>query len=205
MRIRQLVLGDLDTNCYIVWDETRQALIIDPADEAEAVLSVLKQEGLTVSAVVLTHAHFDHMLAAQEVCNATGATLYVGRGDADAMTDPIRNLSGLFSPAVPVTIEHYTCVSEGDTLTAGDLTFTVLETPGHTPGCICLHRDDCLFAGDTLFKDSIGRLDFPGGDTAAMVCSLQRLMQLSADTVVYSGHGPSTTIGREAKWNPYLR
>lgn len=205
MPIRQLVLGDLETNCYMVWDDAKQALIIDPADDADTILDAVRQEGLTVVAVVLTHAHFDHMLAAESVCIATGAPLYVGRGDVDAMTDPIRNLSGWFSDSEPVTMTGVRPLKEGDTLRIGETVFAVMETPGHTPGCICLYSEGYLFAGDTLFRDSIGRLDFPGGDPNAMVCSLRRLMQLPEDTMVYSGHGPATTIGREMRHNPYLR
>lgn len=205
MQIRQLVLGDLDTNCYIVWGDSKQALIIDPADDSDAIMETVRQEGLTVVAVVLTHAHFDHMLAAESVCAATGSPLYVGRGDAEAMTDPVRNLSGLFTDSASVTMAEFIPFNEGDTLRCGETVFSVMETPGHTPGCICLYSDGHLFAGDTLFMDSIGRLDFPGGDPAAMLHSLRRLMQLPTDTAVHAGHGPSTTIGREMWHNPYLR
>lgn len=205
MQIRQLVLGDLDTNCYIVWDDAQKALIIDPADDADTILNAVRQEGLTVVAVVLTHGHFDHMLAAESVCAATGAPLYVGRGDADAMTDPVRNLSGWFSDSEPVTMTEFRPLKEGDLLRIGEMVLSVLETPGHTPGCICLYSEGHLFVGDTLFRDSIGRLDFPGGDPNAMIESLRRLMQLPENTFVYSGHGPSTTIGREMRHNPYLR
>ena len=205
MHIHSLVLGDLDTNCYIVRDSAGRAMVIDPADETEKILAVVQEENLTVVAVVLTHAHFDHMMSAQSVCNATGAPLYVGRGDADAMTDPIRNLSGLFTLSSPITVTDYDCIGEADTVSVGDRIFRVLETPGHTPGCICLYGDGCLFSGDTLFEDSIGRLDFPGGDTAAMMSSLSRLMQLPPETKVFPGHGLPTTIGREIQYNPYLQ
>lgn len=205
MQIHQLVLGELDTNCYVVSDASQKTLVIDPADDAEQILAFVKSQGLKVAAVVLTHAHFDHMLAAQAVCDATNAVLYVGQGDVDAMTDPIRNLSGLFTPGQEITLTDFQCLCEGDELTIGDVSFAVLETPGHTPGCICLYSDGILFAGDTLFRDSIGRLDFPGGDVATMMSSLQRLIKFPSDTQVFSGHGPDTTIGREIAHNPYLR
>lgn len=205
MQIRQLILGELETNCYIVSTVTKKALIIDPADEAEKILSLVQEEQLQVSAVVLTHAHFDHMLAAEVVCSAVNAPLYVGRGDADAMTNPVRNLSRLFDPSCSLSVPDFMCLSEQDAIEMGELVFTVFETPGHTPGCICLQCEDCLFSGDTLFEDSIGRLDFPGGNTADMLASLRRLVQLPADTRVFPGHGPSTTIGREIAHNPYLR
>lgn len=205
MQIRKLALGDLETNCYILWDVTKQALVIDPADEAERILALIREEDLQVVAVVLTHAHFDHMLAAEQVCSAVHAPLYVGRGDADAMTDPVRNLSRFFDPAHSLRVFDFVTLKENDTLNVGNAQFKVLETPGHTPGCICLLTGDYLFSGDTLFENSIGRLDFPGGDPEAMVASLQRLLQLSPATSVFPGHGSATTIGQEIAHNPYLQ
>lgn len=205
MTLRTLCLGDLDTNCYIVWDDNGVAMVVDPADEAEAILSIIESEHLSVAAVVLTHVHFDHLLAAEQVCAVTGAPLCIGKGDEDALFDPIRNLSGLFQMCPPVRLKADKFLRDGDVLALGDLSFTVLETPGHTPGCICLIGDDVLFAGDTLFYDSIGRVDFPGSDVTAMVASLRRLMTLPKDVRVYSGHGPATTIGREVECNPYLQ
>lgn len=204
MNLKQLVLGELDTNCYVVWDDEGNALIIDPADQPTEILAVVRQHQLTVTAVVLTHVHFDHMLATQAVCDATGAPLYVGAGDEPALTDPIRNLSGLFTPGHPITVLPDRVLKEGDTLTVGNLCFKIMETPGHTPGCICLLEEDTLFSGDTLFYDSIGRIDFPGGDPAVMMRSLHRLAGLNPEIRVYSGHGPSTTIGREVAHNPYM-
>ena len=205
MTLRTLCLGELDTNCYVLWDENRIGMIIDPADEADKILSLVENERLDIQAVVLTHAHFDHMLAAKTVCAALGAPLYVGKGDEEALADPVRNLSGVFQmcPSIHMTADK--TLTEGDVLSIGELSFTVLETPGHTPGCICLMGDGVLFSGDTLFRDSIGRVDFPGGDVPAMVASLRRLAQLPEDTTMYSGHGAATTIGREVKYNPYMQ
>lgn len=205
MTLRTLCLGELDTNCYIVWDDNRIAMVVDPADEADKIWSVIRSEKLSVAAVVLTHVHFDHLLAAEEVCVAMGAPLYIGKGDEDALSDPIRNLSGVFQMCAPVCLKADKLLSDGDVLAVGDLSFTVLETPGHTPGCVCLMGEDVLFAGDTLFYDSIGRVDFPGSDVSSMITSLRRLVTLPADMRVYSGHGPETTIGREVACNPYLQ
>lgn len=205
MRIKTLCLGELETNCYIAWDDTRVALVIDPADEAEKILSFIQQERLTVAAVVLTHAHFDHLLAAEKVCDATSAPLYVGKHDESSLADPTRNLSGVFQICSPVYLRADKTLGEGEVLTIGETSFAVMETPGHTPGCICLLGDGVLFSGDTLFRDSIGRVDFPGGDVSSMVASLRRLMTLPKNIQVYSGHGPATTIEREIEHNPYLR
>ncbi len=205
MTLRTLCLGELDTNCHIAWDANHKAIVIDPADEAGEILSVIEAEKLSVTAVVLTHVHFDHLLASERVCAVTGAPLYIGRGDEDALSDPIRNLSGVFQMCPPVCLKADKLLGDGEVLMVGDLSFTVLETPGHTPGCICLMGDNVLFAGDTLFYDSIGRVDFPGSDVSSMVASLRRLMALPKDVQVYPGHGPSTTIGREIERNPYLQ
>lgn len=205
MTLRTLCLGELDTNCYIVWDDNRVAMVVDPADDADEILAVIQSEKLSVAAVVLTHVHFDHLLAAEEVCAATGAPLCIGKGDEDALSDPIRNLSGVFQMCAPVRLQADKLLSDGDVLTIGDLSFTVLETPGHTPGCICLIGENVLFAGDTLFYDSIGRVDFPGSDVPSMISSLRRLLSLPAELRVYSGHGSETTIGREVACNPYLQ
>jgi glyoxylase-like metal-dependent hydrolase (beta-lactamase superfamily II) len=180
-------------------------MVVDPADDADEILAVIQSEKLSVAAVVLTHVHFDHLLAAEELCAATGAPLCIGKGDEDALSDPIRNLSGVFQMCAPVCLKADKLLSDGDILTVGELSFTVLETPGHTPGCICLMGEDVLLAGDTLFYDSIGRVDFPGSDVPSMISSLRRLMSLSAELRVYSGHGPETTIGREVACNPYLQ
>lgn len=205
MFIRCLVLGELDTNCYIVWSENGQGIIIDPADDADQICAVVTSENISVSAVVLTHVHFDHMLAAGEVCTRLNAPLYVGRGDADALIDSNRNLSAWFSPDLQLSLAADTYLTEDDGITIGETTLKVMETPGHTPGCLCLYGDGVLFSGDTLFNGSIGRLDFPGGNPTKMLESLNLLLQLPDDTVVYSGHGPKTTIGREAATNPFLR
>ena len=205
MNQKRLVLGNLDTNCYLVWADNGEGIVIDPADNAEELLNAIQEANITVTAVVLTHAHFDHMLAAEELCKATGAPLYVGKGDQAALSDPVRNLSQWVSPDSPIILNSDKTLSEGDTIAFGDEKLTVLETPGHTPGCICLYSDGVLFSGDTLFRNSIGRLDFPGGNPEAMLQSLQRLISLPGDTAVYSGHGPATTIECEIMRNPYLR
>lgn len=204
MNIRTLTLGALDTNCHIVWDDHRKGCVIDPADETEKILAFIDEEQLTIESVVLTHTHFDHMMSAAELCLATDAPLYVGMLDEPALSDPVRNLSGVFQMCAPLRLSADKTLREGDVLRVGELSFTVMETPGHTPGCICLFRDGVLFSGDTLFRDSIGRVDFPGGDVPKMLASLRRLAALPPETVVYSGHGATTTIGREVEHNPYM-
>lgn len=199
-----LPLGELDTNCYFIWDSCREALVVDPGDEASTILSALYREGLSVRAVVLTHVHFDHMLATQEICDATNAPLWVGAGDEAALTDGMKNLSAFFGGGI-VSLHADRMLREGDVVTVGEHTLTVWETPGHTPGSICLIGEELALTGDTLFAGSIGRVDFPGGDVTAMERSLRRLQDLPDEMRIYPGHGPSTTMGHEKNGNPYLR
>lgn len=205
MKITRLVLGALETNCYLVYADNGEGILIDPADEADIIMDAVQKENVSVKAVVLTHGHFDHMLAARAVCSATGALLCVGAGDVEALSDPNRNLSAWFSAEHPLSLSYDCILHEGDTFSLGEESLTVMETPGHSPGCICLYTEGLLFSGDTLFRNSIGRLDFPGGDPLAMRRSLERLVTLPAETAVYSGHGPATTIACEIKRNPYLQ
>ena len=205
MQVMCIPVGELDTNCYLVWDAQRQALILDPGDDVDVILQAVDREALTVQAVVLTHVHFDHMLAAEAVCRACHAPLWAGAGDAAALADPKRNLSAYFQPSAPITLTADRLLHEGDVLAVGEESLTVWETPGHTPGSLSLVGENAVFSGDTLFAGSMGRIDFPGGDGRAMVRSLRRLAALPAERTVYAGHGPSTTIGQERATNPYLR
>ena len=206
MKITRLVLGELETNCYLVSSENGEGIVFDPADDADTILAAAEKESVTaIKAVVLTHAHFDHMLAAEAVCAATNAPLYVGFGDKEALSNPKHNLSIWFSSVCSLSIPDENFLREGDVIAFGEETLSVMETPGHTQGCICLYAEGVLFSGDTLFRNSIGRLNFPGGDAQAMSESLARLMTLPKDTAVYSGHGPATTIGWEMESNPFLK
>ena len=202
MRVQRLVLGALDTNCYIVDDgEGGPAIIIDPADDPDRVLAASGTGG--VAAIVLTHGHFDHLGAVGELVARTGAPLMVHEGDADAATSAETN-GGLifgFRFAAPRVDRRLTA---GDVIEAGAIVLEVLHTPGHTPGGISLIGGGHLFAGDTLFAGSVGRTDFPGGDARTIRASVGRLAGLPPETIVHPGHGPDTTIAREIKVNPFF-
>ncbi|MDO9556744.1 MAG: MBL fold metallo-hydrolase [Coriobacteriia bacterium] len=202
MRIQRLVLGALDTNCFVVGDdEGGPAVVIDPADRSEVVLDAIGEREL--AAIVLTHGHFDHLGGVAGLVSATGAPLMVHEADADAVTSTEKNGAAYFgSDVVAPTVDRR--LAEGDTIKAGSLVLEVLHTPGHTPGGIGLLGDGHLFSGDTLFAGSVGRSDFPGGDARALRASVARLAALSAGTVVHPGHGPDTTIARECKVNPFF-
>ncbi len=202
MTMRSLTVGALGVNTYLVYDETKQAAVIDPGDEASRLCELIAREGVTVTAILLTHAHFDHIGAAESLAATTGAPLYIHEAEAPALSDPQINLSGLFGAPLTVTGDIRT-LRDGDTVTVGRTVFTVLHTPGHTVGGVCYLTGETLFSGDTLFCESIGRLDFPGGSAAMMRRSLERLMALPAQTTVYPGHEEPTTVGHEQQYNPY--
>ncbi len=202
MKVQRLVVGPIDTNCWIAGDRDGvPAVVIDPAGDAERILDALGDR--PVEAVVLTHGHFDHVGAVRQVMEATGAPLAVHRLDADAASDPSRNLSGMFgerlsAPAPDIVLE------DGDEVRAGDVSLRVLHTPGHTPGSICLYAPGHLFSGDTLFAGSVGRTDLPGGDARALAESIrEKLAGLPDDTEVHPGHGEPSTIAREKRRNVF--
>jgi hydroxyacylglutathione hydrolase len=200
------VVGPLQCNCYIVGDsETKQVVIIDPGDDAARLAESLVAQELTVTAIVATHAHFDHILAAEELRELTGAPFFLHDADRvllDWMQESVRLFLGTESGPPP---EVDVSAGEGDKLKAGSVELEVLHTPGHSPGSISLAAGDYLFSGDTLFADSVGRTDLPGGDTNALVASVKsKLFEFDDDTPVYPGHGPATTVGRERRHNPFV-
>ena len=205
MRIWSRELGEFGTNCYIVaCPETGESAVIDPGSPDPWVLATLREHGLKPSRIILTHGHLDHIGGVADVKAATGARVAVHGADAPMLTDPMLNGSAYFGMPVTAPAPDQ-LLRDGDQLQVGNLTFQVIHTPGHTPGGICLYTPGHLIAGDTLFAGSIGRTDLAGGDYHALIQSIRtRLLPLSADTVVYPGHGPTTTIGDEAEYNPFL-
>lgn len=194
MKIAVMQLGSYGTNCYIVWDEnTKNAAVIDPGDEAPSVLQTLQKEGLHLQMILLTHAHFDHIGAVNAIQAATGCKVYLHKAD---LTLP---------PEMTGTTPHPTdFYDEGDTVTLDSIVFRVLHTPGHTPGSVCLIADDVMFSGDTLFAGSCGRTDFPGSSWMQMESSLRKLHDLPGDYTVLPGHMGSSTLERERKTNFFM-
>ncbi len=205
MQVITLTVGTLQTNCYVIYDQTsRQAYVVDPGDEADRIVSAVESNGLQVLGVVLTHVHFDHMLASQALCRQWQVPLLVGAQDQPALTDGRRNLMELFSPGTTLAMSADRLLHEGDTLPLGEEELCVLETPGHTPGSICLLTADALLSGDTLFCGSVGRTDFPGGNALNLYGSLARLAAIEGERTVYPGHGEATSLSYERTTNPYL-
>lgn len=206
MILETLVVGPLGVNCYILGDETsREAIVIDPGGNARDILSALERHRLRVGAIVNTHAHFDHVLALDEVRSATGAPFML-HGDDVRLLSTAKASAAMFGMKIsqPVPPDRRLC--EGDQVQVTGIILKVLHTPGHSPGGICLLRDKELFAGDTLFQNSIGRTDLPGGDYGTLMGSIRdKLFPLPDDTVVYPGHGPATTLRDEKAWNPFLQ
>jgi hydroxyacylglutathione hydrolase len=201
MIIKTLIVGPLATNCYIVTDPVSgDSCIIDPGADAGRIQEILRNEHLAPKFIINTHGHGDHIAANK----ALGLPVYIHRLDGDFLTDPDRNLSRMFMFGI-TSPKAARLLEDGDVVTLGKTSFTVLHTPGHTPGSISLEGDGVVFTGDALFAGSIGRTDFAYGDENLLMKSIaEKLLPLDDDTLVYPGHGESSTIGEEKSSNPFL-
>lgn len=198
MTVYGMPLGMIEANCYIVADEdTKLCAVIDPGDESNCVMDYLERNKLTCRYILLTHGHFDHTMAANAVAEQTGATVCMSKLDANP------DISG---PQYRFTPPAGTIwLSDGDELTVGGLTFRVMATPGHSPGSLSFVCQDCIFTGDTLFRDSCGRTDLPGGDMKQLLRSLKRICDLPGNMEVYPGHMDATSLDRERRFNYYVK
>ena len=187
-------LGDYQVNCYFVWEDGADTCaVIDPGYAPKLVMEQATRLGKTIEAILLTHGHFDHVGAVKEIAKDTGCKVYICGED---LSMPEYMTAGRL---------YYTDLYQAeDTVTAGGVTFTVMHTPGHTPGSVCLIAGDSIFSGDTLFAGSCGRTDFPGGSWNQIQNSLKQLAKLDKNYSVYPGHGESTTLDNERMYNPYM-
>lgn len=208
MILKELVVGPIASNCFIVGSEaTKEAMIIDPGADGDDILSAASGLGLSIVLIVATHNHPDHLGALREVKESTGADYAIHEADQESSIPSVfeRMAGALMGGSLKGVPKPDRVLRDGDVIKIGDLEFAVLHTPGHSHGGISLSGDGVVFSGDTLFNLGIGRTDIPGGDYATLMDSIiTRLMVLPDDTIVYPGHGSSTTIGTERKRNPFL-
>jgi hydroxyacylglutathione hydrolase len=206
IQIITLPLGPLETNGYFLVDPSgRHVIMIDPGDDGSALADRIIQSGWQLDAILLTHGHGDHIGGVETLRKRSGAPVWIHPDDAAMLTDAFLNLSA-FLDAGYTTSPADRFFEDGMTIPFGDVPIKVLHTPGHTPGSVCFLCGDSLFSGDTLFRNSVGRADFPGSSTKHLIQSIsERLMVLDDDVRVFPGHGMETTIGHERRHNPFLK
>ena len=204
LRVDQLSLGPMGTNCYVVRSDATadEAVVVDPSGDATELRLTLARLGTSCAAILVTHGHWDHLFGVADLAEGTGAPVYMAEGERMLLEDP----AGFTPPGV--TLRPYTpevLLAGGETVELAGIAFEVLAVPGHSPAHLAYHADGCLFSGDVLFAGSVGRTDFPGSDWDTLVASIRMLVDtLPPETVVYPGHGPTTTLGGELERNPFL-
>ncbi len=204
MFIKKIIVGPLESNCYIIGnDDTKEAFVVDPGDEPDRIIDLILEERLKIKFIVCTHAHFDHVGAVPEIKEQTNAKIVIHGKDLE-LYENIDKQAILWGYKIDPLPPPDVIVSEGDELDVGNLAFKILHTPGHSPGAISIYGEDILITGDTLFAGSVGRTDLYGGDIGELKNTFKRLMTLPDKTKVLPGHGQETTIGKERVNNFFL-
>ena len=205
MNVETIIVGPIEVNCYLVTcKKTNKAAVIDPGDNAEDILKVIRSRSLDVEYILLTHGHFDHLGGVAPIKEATKANVLLHKND-QYLVDSASQQAELFGLPAPELFEVDQYVDQSDVVEFGNLKATVLATPGHSKGSVCYLFENSIFVGDTLFYGGVGRTDLEGGSFEQLLHSIQsKLFSLPEDIRVYCGHGPSTTIGREKKYNPFI-
>lgn len=202
MKAKKVVVGIFEANCYILWDEKdKEAIVVDPGEEGERIIEVIRKDSLKIRSIVNTHTHIDHIGANDFLREKTGAPLLAHSADVFLLQNAELNLSALTGKDRSFGLPDR-MLEEGDEIRVGGFSLRILHTPGHTPGSICLYGDNKLFSGDTLFAGGIGRTDLAGGNLKELQESIKdKILALTDEVVVYPGHGPSTTVGKERRCN----
>lgn len=197
-------LSEIGTNSYIVETDSKNAVLIDAPADAGFIISQLRESGLTLKKILLTHGHIDHTGAVYDLAEKTGCEVYIHSADITKLYDADLSLSNYLG----IPLKQYKdakALSDGDIITQDEIKFEVISTPGHTSGSVCYITGDVMFSGDTLFYRSVGRTDMVDGDSETLINSLKRLKEIDYDYTVYSGHGASTSLADEKAFNPYMR
>ncbi len=206
LKIGRMMLGVCQTNCYFVYREgSSKVIFIDPADYGDQIFQAMKNNGFEVAAILLTHGHFDHIWGCSRLRQLTSAPVYAYEGEEEVLLSSDLNVSAGAGRAC--TVKANTLLKDGEEVTIEGMTFKLIATPGHTQGSCCYYFEEAnmLISGDTLFEESVGRTDLPTGSMSTLVRSVKdKLFVLPDDVVVYPGHGDSTTIGHEKKYNPFI-
>lgn len=207
IKIGRMVLGVCQTNCYFLYrEDSKECIFVDPADQGASIYNAMARHGFTVKGILLTHGHFDHIWGCKELVELSGAKLYALGAEREVMESARKNVSSQAGRACTVGADVY--LKDGEEVTLAGMTFRVIATPGHTQGSCCYYFEEAgfLVSGDTLFQESVGRTDLPTGSMGALVRSIKdKLFVLPNETKVYPGHGESTTIRYEKKYNPFCR
>lgn len=203
-KIMKLVVGQLQENCFVLFDENKDAFVVDPGGSSENIIEAIEKNSLNIKYILLTHGHFDHVGAVASLVKKYKAPVYLSKEDRAFLESPKEVRVSAFGMQIEAA-EVDVFVKEGDEIPFSEGAIKVIETPGHTLGSVCYLFENYLFAGDTLFNGSIGRTDFPESDHSLMVESLKKLKKLDDEIYVLSGHGPESQISYEKMANPYLR
>ncbi len=204
LRVEQLSLGPIGTNCYIVQasPQAPEAVVVDPSGDVPGLRLRLAELGTRCTAILVTHGHWDHLVGVADLAEGVGASVYMAEGERELLESP-----GRFTPPTISLRAHVPDVllAGGETIDAAGIGFNVLSVPGHSPAHLAYYADGCLFSGDVLFAGSVGRTDLPGADWETLLASISSLVDAFApETIVYPGHGPATTLGEELARNPFL-
>lgn len=204
MIVKPLVLGELRTNCYLIINDKGNCIVIDPADEKDKIISEIKSQNLSLKAILLTHGHFDHIMATNALKKEFDCPVIIGDADEEMLKDDLKNAAALLGMHVEKILADKK-VNDKDVLDIDDFRIKVIATPGHTKGSVCYVIEDNIFSGDTIFFECVGRTDLYGGDAVKLMTSLKKLKDLEGEYKIFSGHGRETTLSYEKEYNLWLK